>query len=80
MTGILYRSQGSQSCQQSCTVLLSSCGAQAFSLIETLLAPIAITDETVTFKAIQTAVLAHLHPKNPSFRMAHIVFHDAETG
>ena len=44
-------------------VLLSSCGAQAFSLIETLLAPIAITDETVTFKAIQTAALAHMRPK-----------------
>ena len=44
-------------------VLLSSCGAQAFSLTETLLAPIAITDETVAFNAIQTAVLAHLHPK-----------------
>ena len=42
---------------------LSSCGQEAFSLIETLLAPADITADDVTDEQIKTSVLAHFQPK-----------------
>ena len=44
-------------------VLLSSCGTQAFALIETLFSPHDVEDEEVTYDDIKDRVLSHLTPK-----------------
>ena len=44
-------------------VLLSTCGQQAFALIETLIAPLDITSDDVTYAIICAAIIAHLKPK-----------------
>ena len=44
-------------------VLLASCGKPAFALIKTLLAPLDVSSDDVTFDQIRDAVLAHFQPR-----------------
>lgn len=46
------------------SILLSSCGEEAFNLIETLLSPNSVSEMSVTYEVIEKKVIEHLKPKN----------------